>query len=185
MLARLVAKRGALPLAAARADAARLPFPAGCFDAVVGVHVFHLIPAWREVLAESARVLAPGGLLLHGGDDHSRGPVWQRWRDRVEASGVAPHVGVERSRITSFPEDEGWSFVGLHELRFVRRTRPREMLELVSGRSWSQTWRMSDGELAEAAGALRADLLDVFGDLDREVELETGFWVRAYRPPGR
>ena len=31
-----------------------------------------------------------------------------------------------------------------------------------------------------AAAALRADLLAAFGDLDREVELETGFWVRAY-----
>jgi hypothetical protein len=57
------------------------------------------------------------------------------------------------------------------------------MLELVSGRSWSMTWRMSDAELSDAVEALRADLLDAYGDLDREVEVETGFWLRAYRPP--
>ena len=183
MLAQLRGKRGTLPIAAIRGDVSQLPFPAGRFDAVVGVHVFHLIPAWREALSEAARVLAPGGLLLHGGDDQSRGPVWQRWRDRVEERGVAPNVGVPRARIPSFPEEEGWTPAGVHELSFTRRTRPREILALVTGRSWSQTWRMSDAELADAADALRADLLDGFGDLEREVELETGFWVRAYRPP--
>lgn len=184
MLGKLAAKRVGLPIDLVRADAARLPFADGRFDAVVGVHVFHLIPGWRAVLAEAARVLAPGGLLLHGGDDHSRGPVWRRWRDRVEERGSAPNVGVPRARIQSFPEEEGWSPAGVHTIAFGRRTRPREVVELVAGRSWSSTWRMSDAELAAAVEALRADLLEAFGDLEREVELETGFWVRAYRPPG-
>jgi ubiquinone/menaquinone biosynthesis C-methylase UbiE len=185
MLAKLREKRGALPIEPLRADAARLPFADGRFDAVVAVHIFHLIPAWWEVLAEAGRILGPDGLLLHGADDHSRGPVWQRWRDRVEERGVAPNVGVARARIQSVPEDEGWSLAGVHPLAFTRRTRPREILALVTERSWSQTWRMDDGELADAAAALRADLLDAFGDLDREVDLETGFWVRVYRPPAR
>jgi hypothetical protein len=90
---------------------------------------------------------------------------------------------VPRARIQSFPEDEGWSPAGAHQIAFVRRTRPREILDLVSGRSWSMTWRMGDAELAAAVESLRADLLEAFGDLEREVELETGFWVRAYRPP--
>lgn len=52
------------------------------------------------------------------------------------------------------------------------------------GRRWSTTWRMSDAPLAEAAAALRADLVAAFGDLDRELEVESGFWVRAYQPGG-
>jgi len=184
MLGKLAGKRSALPIDLVRADATALPFSDGRFHTLIGVHVFHLIPGWRAVLAEAARVLAPGGLLLHGGDDHSRGPVWRRWRDRVEERGAAPNVGVPRARIQSFPEEEGWSPAGVHSIAFGRRTRPREVIELVAGRSWSTTWRMSDVELAAAVEALRADLLEAFEDLEREVELETGFWVRAYRPPG-
>jgi ubiquinone/menaquinone biosynthesis C-methylase UbiE len=183
MLAQLVAKRGALPIDLVRADAGRLPFAERSFDAVIGVHVFHLIPGWRDALAGAARLLRPDGLLLHGGDDHMRGAVWRRWRDRVEERGSAPNVGVPRARIESFPEDEGWRPAGVHRIAFARRLGPRTMLELVSGRSWSMTWRMGDAELADAVEALRADLLDAYGDLDREVEVETGFWLRAYRPP--
>lgn len=183
MLGQLVPKRADLAIDLVRADVVQLPFADGRFDAVVGVHVFHLIPRWRAVLAEVARVLAPGGLLLHGGDDRSRDPVWRCWRDRVEEQGSAPNLGVPRARLESFPEDEGWSPSGLQRIAFTRTTRPREMLDLVAGRSWSSTWRMSEAELAHAVESLRADLLGAFGDLEREVALETGFWVRAYRPP--
>ena len=183
MLAKLLEKRGALPIDLARADATRLPFAAGSFDAVIGVHVFHLIPGWRDALAGAARLLRAGGLLLHGGDDHSRGPVWMRWRDRIETGDEVRNVGVPRDRIERFPEDEGWEPSGVHRIEFARPVRPSALLEIVAGRSWSMTWRMSDAALAEAVEALRADLLDAYGDLERMVEVETGFWVRAYRPP--
>jgi SAM-dependent methyltransferase len=179
MLAKLVEKRPALPIHLVRADAARLPFAAASFDAAVAVHVFHLIPAWREVLAGLARLLQPDGLLLHGGDDHSRGGPWRRWRER----GGDRNVGVARARIESFPEDEGWRPAGVERVAFARRIRPRDLVGLVAGRCFATTWRMEAAELARAAEELRADLLAAYGDLDREVEVETGFWVRAYRPP--
>ncbi len=46
------------------ADAARLPFRAEVFDAVIGCGVLHHIPDWRAALAEIARVLRPGGFYL-------------------------------------------------------------------------------------------------------------------------
>src|SRR5215510_15678751 len=48
----------------AQADASLLPFPNNQFDAVLTVHVMHLIPPWREALREFRRVLAPGGTYL-------------------------------------------------------------------------------------------------------------------------
>jgi SAM-dependent methyltransferase len=184
MLAKLVEKRGALPVDMVRADATRLPFADARFDAVIGVHVFHLIPGWRAALAGAARVLRPGGLLLLGGDDHSRGPIWARWRARIEERfGDARNVGVPRAEIERFPEQEGWQPAGVHRIDFPRRLRPRALLDLVTGRSFSITWRLGDDELAAVVDSLRADLEAELGDLDREVELEAGFWVRAYRPP--
>ncbi|HET7489454.1 MAG TPA: class I SAM-dependent methyltransferase [Acidimicrobiales bacterium] len=48
----------------ARAEAAALPFPAGCFDAVVACLVFEHIDDPDRSIAEVARVLAPGGRFL-------------------------------------------------------------------------------------------------------------------------
>jgi ubiquinone/menaquinone biosynthesis C-methylase UbiE len=186
MLAKLLAKRGALAVAPAVADAATLPFPTACFDAVVGVHVFHLIPRWREVMGETARVLRPGAPLLHGGDDQSGGSTWAVWRRRlVEQFGVE-NAGVERGRLETFPEEEGWRPAGEpHRLRFSRTIRPREILDRIAQRTWSATWQMDDAKLAEAVATLRSELLAAYGDLERPAAIETGFWVRAYLPPGR
>lgn len=183
MLARLLEKRGALPADPVRADATRLPLAAASVDAALAVHVFHLIPGWRAVLAELARVLRPGGLLLHGGDEPGRGDAWRRWRARAEAELGVENVGVPRARLATFLEDEGWRPAGDERVGFVRRARPREVLAWLEARTWSSTWRLSDAQLAEAAAGLRADLTAAFGDLDREVEIEAGFQVRAYSPP--
>jgi len=43
------------------ADAARMPFPDGLFDAVFVLGVVHHIPEWRTALREVARVLKAGG----------------------------------------------------------------------------------------------------------------------------
>jgi SAM-dependent methyltransferase len=184
MLAQLVAKRGSLRVSPVRADATRLPFAAGSFDAAIAVHVFHLIPGWRAVMDELARVLRPAGFLLHGGDDHSQSPPWMTgWRRRVEAHSGGADVGVPYGELSRFPEALGWSLAGVHRLAYARRTRPRDLLDLVASRSWSATWRLSDAALAETVAAVRADLEAALGDLDREVDLPQGFWLRAYHPP--
>lgn len=46
------------------ADAHRLPFKAGAFDAVLVRDVLHHVVERRQVLAEAWRVLAPGGALV-------------------------------------------------------------------------------------------------------------------------
>jgi SAM-dependent methyltransferase len=48
----------------ARAEAARLPFPAGTFDAVLACLVFEHIDAADDAIAEVGRVLRPGGRFL-------------------------------------------------------------------------------------------------------------------------
>lgn len=57
--------RGRLP--AARADAVRLPVRDGCLPAVITVMAHTDMPAYPAVLAEAARVLQPGGRVVHIG----------------------------------------------------------------------------------------------------------------------
>jgi len=47
-----------------RVDAKQLPFARRSFDAVISNSIVHHIPKPREVLAEMARVLKPGGVLF-------------------------------------------------------------------------------------------------------------------------
>jgi len=188
MMEQLLAKRGAargrLPVELARADAARLPFPEARFDAALGVHVFHLIPRWREVLAELARVLRPGAPLLHAAD--ARAGDWATWRDRFATVHRVENSGVPQERFESFLEDEGWRPLGpARRIEFERELVPRELVERIAERSWSFTWKLSDAEVAEAAEGLRGELLERFGDLERPVSVPGGFWVRAYLAPLR
>ena len=46
------------------ADAARLPFDMGRFDAVVSLNALHHLENWRAVIEEALRVLKPGGKLV-------------------------------------------------------------------------------------------------------------------------
>jgi ubiquinone/menaquinone biosynthesis C-methylase UbiE len=46
-------------------DAMALPFPDGSFDVVVNVEASHCYPDFRRFLDEAARVLTPGGCLVH------------------------------------------------------------------------------------------------------------------------
>ncbi|MEZ0067270.1 ubiquinone/menaquinone biosynthesis C-methylase UbiE [Streptacidiphilus sp. MAP12-20] len=49
---------------AVQGDATDLPFDDGSFDAVLMFLMLHHVGAWEEALAEAARVLRPGGLLM-------------------------------------------------------------------------------------------------------------------------
>ena len=92
MLARLRARLAPdAPLQLAQGDACRPPFPDAVFDAAIAVHVFHLIPAWQQVMRQIKRVLKPEGILLHSfhrrDADSVNVMVRHKWRELVEARG--------------------------------------------------------------------------------------------------
>jgi SAM-dependent methyltransferase len=55
---------GRLPNAVVTGDATRLPLRPGSVDAVVLIWLLHLLPDAAPLLAEAARVLRPGGVLI-------------------------------------------------------------------------------------------------------------------------
>ncbi len=180
MLDRLRGRRRDEPVHVALGDATRLPYPAASFDAAVSVHVFHLIAGWRAVLAELARVLRPGGVLLNAGDGGN--PMWTGYQELLGQR--ARDVGVPRERIFDFLADEGWRARGaVCRIGYAFTLTPRQSLSLLEARSPSSTWRLSDAELAEVVAEARRIALERFGDLDAPLDLERDFLVQAHDRP--
>ena len=158
MLDRYRAKAAALglpPPVVLRADATRLPFRDACVDAVLEVHVLHLVPDWRQALAEARRVLVPGGMVLVGGGGGHRG---EGPRERV------------RHR-----------FEELEPVSWEERETYRQALETVEGRMFSFQWRLPDDVWQAAITRLRAEVADTVPDLDAPHPSRHTFTLTAVR----
>ena len=59
-----LARAGAPEAAWTQADAVSLPYRSGAFDVVFNNSLLEHVQAWRSVLAETARVLKPGGVFV-------------------------------------------------------------------------------------------------------------------------
>jgi SAM-dependent methyltransferase len=169
MLERYRAKAAAAGLApppVLRADATRLPLRDGCVDAVLVVHLLHLIPAWELALDEARRVLAPGGLLLVAG-----GGSWERGsgspRDRVigrfdelaaAGDGTPRQVGATRRQVLDRLAAMGGRVERLEPVVWEQPETYAEALRWVEGRVCSYHWRLPDEVWRAAAAQVRAEL---------------------------
>lgn len=179
MLARLQGKRRDEALFPLIADAAALPLGDASCDAAIAVHFFHLIPEWRRVLHEIARVLAPGALLLLGEDS----PVLpELWDVAYELVPKPQNVGVA-ARHEDFPTEAGFRVArDPLELRYPFRVAFTTFLREIEERVWSATWRLRDGEHSRLLEVMRAAIVERYGSADAVIEIERRFTVRCYAP---
>lgn len=163
-------------------DATRLPFPAGMFDAAMAVHVFHLIPDWRSVVGELARVLKLTGRFVSAYGGPGYGDVWREVREQMDE--FAPGVGIrDREAFEEYLLSMGWRKLEEAEATFSHAITPRSVLQRVTGRMHSWTWRASDEQIDRAARLLRERLLDRYGDLDASFDAVGGYGAAVYAPP--
>jgi ubiquinone/menaquinone biosynthesis C-methylase UbiE len=169
------AQRGERPeaswgkLAAEMANMTALPFPDNRFDAVIGVHILHLVPDWRRALDEAFRVLRPGASLLLG-QDRRENPeldaISDYWQDvvrelghtprRVGAKGYGEIVAELRARGLPVREQVAVAWPGSET--------PRAALENITLRLWSLTWHVPDDIFAESARRLEVWVNEHYGD---------------------
>lgn len=188
MMAVLVDKAGGgVPFPLARADATALPFADGRFGAAIASHVFHLIPAWRDALAELMRVVGPGGLILSSRGGREQGGVLQEVRRhlRREAGAQAGHVGASDTRDDV---EEALRALGAGErtlpaVRAVRSTTVGTMISSLAAGQWSWTWSVPEADLQAAADRTRAWATETYGNLDDPVDVELTVTWRAFDLP--
>jgi SAM-dependent methyltransferase len=185
MLARLRARQPDLPVAIA--DAMHLPFGYSTFDAVLFVHVLHLLPEPAVVLRAAREVLRPGGRLLYGRQELPASPVL---RASAAVGAILAEVsGAEReSRSPHERASEAFAeharAAGVEPVESLlatweEHTTGRRVLEHVAGKVWSSTWDIPDALMPEVLRRLTPRLEELLGDLDRPVPVKATFTLTA------
>ena len=173
-----------------QADASLLPFPGGHFDAVLTVHVLHLIPVWRDVLREFQRVLVSGGLYLNVRTwemiaDSTSERIRDFWRGWMKEHGIeALSIGL-RSHTDLLDElrSLGANVSEVEVVRYRDSIHLRQEIEHFEQRLYSETWDLPDEIFNEGVKALRAWAADTFGALDQELSDEFRFLIHVARFP--
>lgn len=189
MLGKLVEKAGGRPpFPLVLADATRIPFADGTFGGAYLRWVLHLIPDWRAALAETLRVVRPGGVALVdlGGYGDVRLEIQRRFAV-ISRISVDP-VGLDHSDHDSLDAEMATRGATLRELPPVREEGEDMLGEFLDGIEqgrWSWTWPVPEDVRRRAAEELRPWAVERFGPLDRVERYELGSIWRAYDLPHR
>lgn len=188
MLAKLVEKAGgAPPFPAVLGDATTMPFADAAFGAAYLRWVLHLIPGWRAALAEMARVVRPGGVLLVslGAFDEvgtairarfseitglSTDPVGLMWGNHDALDAELEGLGARLRVLPAIP-DEGEEPLG-------------SFLDALEEGRWSWTWHVPEDVRRDAVRELRPWAEERYGPLDRVERYSVETVWRAYDLPG-
>lgn len=188
MMARLREKANLPNLTLLQADVAALPFPDAGFDAVLAIHVLHLVPEWRRALAETWRVTVPGGYFLFGGNDAAPDDpgalIRHRWREIVAGLGIEPrppHGSL--SHVEAELIEQGCSLAVYQLARWRRDFPPIELIDRIHARTFSAAWDLPDSVMDTAHERLLAWARQTYGDLDQPVQSESEFLLITARWP--
>ena len=160
-----------------QSDAVFLPFPSKHFDAVLTVHVMHLIGPWREALREFRRVLKAGGALLNvrtyedvGSSIHAT--IRDHWRGWLKTQGVdTRHPGAQNlDEIKDELRSLGARLQEVEVIRFTHRYTLSTELSQYEGRIYSNTWSVPEPIYQASLEELRSWIVREYGDLDQERE---------------
>jgi ubiquinone/menaquinone biosynthesis C-methylase UbiE len=180
MLAKLVEKAGGrLPFPLVVGDATTVPFADHRFGAAVVRHVLHLVPTWRQVVAELVRVVGRGGLVLV-----SSGQVPEPWHeltdrfmDRVGRPSFADALDSwETGAIVEAFRSHGAEARQLPRITHHVAQTMGEFLDQMAAGMHSWTWEVEEERRREAVAELRTWALERWGSLDppgsRDVAIE-------------
>ena len=185
MMARLREKIPAARLA--QADAARLPFVSGKFDALITVHVLHLVGGWREALREFKRVLKPQGRYINGwtwqDSNSALARVRNYWWSRAEARGAERRRPGVQSREALLDEVKGMgaAIEEIEVLRFETPLAPRKVIETIAQRIFSDTWEIPEQAFQSSLRELREWAAHEYTDVDQPVAEERRFMLDVVR----
>ena len=186
MMQRLRAKTtGSKPFPLAQADATRLCFARGSFDAAYAIWVLHLVGGWREALIELVRVVRPGGpVVVAFGGSFGAGP-WEEIATRFKEVTGARNVGAQDAdEIDSEMAALGCSVEHLTDVHRIHEVAPDEILERLDNATYSFTWVVDEATRRRGVAEVRRWAEQRFDDLSVPLRNEFGAAWRRYVTPG-
>jgi ubiquinone/menaquinone biosynthesis C-methylase UbiE len=151
------AKQSSLRLV--RSDMTQLPFCDAAFDAVVAVHVFHLVSDWQLAVREVLRVLRPGGMLLHCWDKNTKGDlqlIGNQWSIFLQESGgnTKRPGATSTQEVYNWLRAQGFQSEVLAPMFWKMSVTPRQAIENFTRRYMSGTWSIPDDIFSAASERL-------------------------------
>jgi SAM-dependent methyltransferase len=184
MLGRLRAKRTTERVHVVQGDIMRLPFAAASADAVLAVHIFHLVAGYAVALGEAARVLKPRGVLIHAWNENDNASALDAvWRSATGV-GRGAAVGMSIDDRQSIVTANGWQPLDAPQrFDYVIQRAPNEYLDTLRQRMWSHTWSMSDEQVGAGVAAVEAYIRETYADPNAAEAVPAAFVAQAYHAP--
>jgi ubiquinone/menaquinone biosynthesis C-methylase UbiE len=178
---------GRAPFPLAQADATRLPFRDHRFGAAVASHVFHLIPEWRDAIAEVARVVQPGGLVLSSRGGYDRHGVLAEVHTQFRSC-LGPGTGHLGAAHGGDDVERALAGLGAREralpvVRAERTTTVAALIDSLEAGQWSWAWGLPDQRLREAGSRTREWARAQFGPLEEPTAVESEVVWHAFDLP--
>lgn len=142
------------------ADSVRLPFADASFDAVIAVHVLHLVTNWRGALDEALRMLKPDAPLLLGQDmthgPQTAHPLQDEWLQIARNLGFEPRrLGAPAfSDILAEARDRGLAVEEWNIAQWTAAHTAAEGFSYIADQIWSLTWQVPEDIFAESVRRL-------------------------------
>ena len=170
-----------------QAEAGWLPFLDRSFDAVFGVHVFHLLPDLEAVAVQVLRVLRSSGVVLAGYDDRDPDQPGEelrsRWREieRDHNRSVSGRIRWEYEDVHRVFTDLGARFTGRIPIAtWNREFIPEKFLNQWDQGYYSHTWDMAEVDRRRILTELRQVVIDQYGTLEVKLEDKYNFIWYCY-----
>lgn len=178
---------GALDVQLVQGDATRLPLLPGTFEAVLAVHVLHLIPGWMQALQEARRVISPSGSILVGYNWHPQDSpsfaIRRKWRELA-----SPYTGKSERRLKDdFQElksalsELGASYNEWVAAEWTANYSLSREIEMIEQRVWSSTWSVPESAFPRLISGLKRWATGALGSLEKERTVNSKFiWQRYH-----
>lgn len=172
------------------ADATALPFGDDSFDVALTVHLLHLIPAWRQAIAQIRRVLKPEGIYLysHGRmnskTDVTQGQIdfEQRWQTILAECGHAvKHYGATEEEVLEALSEQGATLETVVAAQWQVELTVGKLLNQYENKIYSSCWQVPDDIFSRAILDLREWCQQHYDSLDYDLSHEAKFKLVVVR----
>lgn len=165
-------------------DVMKLPLISRHFDALLSMHVLHLVDDWQATLHESVRVLRPGGYLVLLNDEHAQAAspsagdqvqaAWSRILDELGVPEEQRRARAVRGLNQHFIDFLHVQAVSVERISLVSYHKQpisiREVVQQYKDRLFSSLWFIPDELYAQACERLEAWMSSQCAQPDQPLE---------------